>query len=154
MPYRAFICQNNNRYGWQDRDKIDGGYFFNVPPYTFNGVTYTQALFSVNGTIEAGSASGWFSSYLNQNFPDAAQPNNILAPFWRDLNLNEGVGYMYIASLGDGAGSAWTVYEWENVSHWGEDGAEAVTMQVWIGIDGTLAQGDAHFVYARMDNPG
>jgi uncharacterized repeat protein (TIGR01451 family) len=130
-------------------DCDDGGYFFNVPAYTFNGQTYTQTLFSVNGTLEAGSASGQFSSFANQNLPDSSEPNNILAPFWRDLNLSAG-GNMYIAVLGAGGGTQWTIYEWENVPHFGS--SDAVTMQVWVANDGTPFAGEIHYVYARLDN--
>lgn len=130
-------------------DCDDGGYFFNVPAYTYNGATYTQTLFSVNGTLEAGSASGGFSSFANQDFPDSNEPNNILAPFWRDLNLNAG-GNMYIAVLGAGGGTQWTIYEWENVPHFGS--TDAVTMQVWVANDGTPFAGEIHYVYARLDN--
>lgn len=128
-------------------DCDDGGYSFNVPAFTYNGETYNQVLLSVNGTLEAGVASGGFSSFNNQSLPDEANPNNILAPFWRDLNLNAG-GNMYVAVLA-GGGSQWTVYEWEAVPHYG-DNSKTVTMQLWIGANGTLAAGDIHFVYGDM----
>ncbi|MCW8091200.1 S8 family serine peptidase [Alteromonas sp. ASW11-130] len=128
-------------------DCDDGGFLFNVPAYTFNGETYTQTLFSVNGTLEAGSDSGVFSSFNNQDFPDPSSPNNILAPFWRDLNLNDG-GNMYVTVLNAGA-SQWTVYEWEAVPHFGNT-SRTVTMQVWIGNNGTPVEGDIHFVYGDM----
>lgn len=131
-------------------DCDDGGYFFNVPAYTYNGETYTQALFSVNGTIEAGSASGAFSSFANQNLPDPSLPNNVMAPFWRDLNLNAG-GNMYIGVLSVGCGTV-TAYEWEAVPHFGS--TDTVTMQVWIGNDGGCVEGLIHYTYGPMDNTG
>ncbi len=130
-------------------DCDDGGFLFNVPAFTYNGETYTQVLFSVNGTLEAGTESGAFSSFANQELPDSRAPNNILAPFWRDLNLNEG-GNMYATVL-SGGGSQWTVYEWENVPHYG-DTSSRVTMQVWIGNDGTGSAGNIHFVYGDMSS--
>ena len=131
-------------------DCDDGGYIFNVPAYTFNGETYTQTRFSVNGTLEAGFGTG-FSSFSNQNLPDASLPNNIMAPFWRDLNQSAG-GQMYLATLNAGPGFQWTVYEWENVPHFGS--ADAVTMQVWIGTNASAFAGEIHYVYARLDNTG
>jgi uncharacterized repeat protein (TIGR01451 family) len=127
----------------------DGGYFFNVPPFTFNGTTYSSMIFSVNGTLEPGGASGVFTSFANQNLPDSLAPNNILAPFWRDLDQSSG-GEMYIAVL-SGGGAQWTIYEWEAVPHWG--GTDTVTMQVWIGNNGTPVEGDIHYTYGNMDNP-
>jgi len=129
-------------------DCDDGGYFFNVPAYTYNGDTYTQTLFSVNGTLEAGSASGWFSSFANQNLPDTASPNNIIAPFWRDLNLNDG-GYMYIAVL-SGGGYSYTVYEWEAVPLWGSGGLATVTMQVWVANNSSPDTGNIYIDYGDM----
>jgi len=132
----------------------DGGFFFNVPSFTFNGESYSQVLFSVNGTLEAGVDSGVFTSFDNQNLPDPTTPNNIIAPFWRDLNLDQG-GNMYIAVLGLPSGEQWTVYEWENVPHFDDAPSAAtptVTMQVWIGSDGTPVEGDIHFVYAQIDD--
>ena len=126
----------------------DGGFLFNVPAFTYNGETYNQVLMSVNGTLEAGAASGGFSSFNNQSLPDEANPNNILAPFWRDLNLNTG-GNMYVVVLNGGGGSQWTAYEWQAVPHFG-DNSKTVTMQVWIGNNGTPVEGDIHFVYGDM----
>jgi len=132
-------------------DCDDGGYFFNVPPYTYNGQTYSQTLFSVNGTLEAGSASGGFSSFNNQNLPDPASPNDIIAPFWRDLNMNQG-GNMYIVVLNGGGGFQWTVYEWEQIPHFG--GTDTVTMQVWMANNTSPDAGTFYITYGAMDNPG
>ncbi len=136
-------------------DCDDGGFFFDgVPAFTFNGESYNQVLFSVNGTLEAGSASGVFSSAANQDLPDDAAPNNVMAPFWRDLDLSAG-GNMYQATLSLPSGEEWTVYEWADVPHFsntpGPD-VPAVTMQIWIGSDGTPVAGDIHYVYARLDD--
>jgi uncharacterized repeat protein (TIGR01451 family) len=133
-------------------DCDDGGYFFNVPAYTYNGQTYTQTLFSVNGTLEAGSASGGFSSFNNQNLPDPASPNDIIAPFWRDLNMNQG-GNMYIVVLNGGGGFQWTVYEWEQIPHFGP-GTDTVTMQVWMANNTSPDAGTFYITYDAMDNPG
>jgi uncharacterized repeat protein (TIGR01451 family) len=129
-------------------DCDDGAWELTVPPFTFNGASYGSVIWSVNGTIEAGTASGVATSFDNQDFPDPNPPNNLLAPFWRDLNLC-GSGNWYVASLGDGS-DAWTIYEWENTPFFGSP--DAVTMQLWIGIDGTTAAGDIHYVYERLDN--
>ncbi len=128
----------------------DGAWSLNVPTFTYNGASYSSVIWSVNGTIEAGTASGLATSFANQDLPDATPPNNVLAPFWRDLNLCNG-GNWYVASLSAGS-SAWTIYEWENTPHFGS--ADAVTMQVWIGINGTAAAGNIHYVYERLDNTG
>jgi len=134
-------------------DCDDGGYFFTgLPSFTYNGASYSEVLFSVNGTLELGSASGVFSSFDNQNLPDENTPNNVLAPFWRDLNLNDG-GNMYVGTL-SGGGAAWVVFEWEAVPHFSDSGvgAPTVSMQIWAGQDGTPVEGQIHYVYGAMDD--
>ncbi len=129
----------------------DGAFIYNIPPFTYSGASYSSVIWSVNGTLEAGTASGLATSYLNQEFPDPTSPNNLLAPFWRDLNLCDG-GNWYVAVLNFGPPGVWTVFEWEDVPHFGS--SDAVSMQVWLGIDGTPAEGDIHFTYGRLDNTG
>jgi uncharacterized repeat protein (TIGR01451 family) len=131
-------------------DCDDGAITLNVPSFTYNGTSYSQVMWSMNGTIEAGSASGVGTSFQNQQFPDATPPNNLLAPFWRDLNPCAG-GNLYVAILNSGP-FQWTIYEWEDVPHFGS--TDAATFQVWVLNDGSpvgvLPQ--AHFTYGRLDN--
>jgi len=130
----------------------DGAFAVTVPSFTYNGVSHTSVIFSVDATIETGTASGLASGSVNQNFPDATPPNNLLAPFWRDLNGCAG-GNLYVAVLGDETFN-WTVYEWEDIPHFGS--TDAATFQIWVLNDSSL-QGilpQAHFTYGRLDNTG
>jgi hypothetical protein len=102
---------------------------------------------SVNGTIEAGTASGLAISASNLDMPDAAPPNNLLAPFWTDLNLTDS-GNWYLAVLNDGV-SLWIVAEWENVPLFGDPTASH-SFQVWIQ-EGTS---NIWFVYGGINNAG
>jgi uncharacterized repeat protein (TIGR01451 family) len=126
----------------------DGGVVFNVPAFTYNGQSYSQVIWSVNGTLEAGTQSGVASSFANQNLPDAAVPNNVMAPFWRDLNLCAG-GNWYIVVLGAGP-FQWTVYEWQDAPHFGS--TDAATFQIWVANDVSPDAGQQYFTYARLDN--
>jgi len=131
-------------------DCDDGAFVFNVPDFVFNGQTYDNVIFSVNGTLEAGTASGLASSFDNQNLPDATAPNNILAPFWTDLNMDPdpssgggagGGGNWYVGVLAAGGGITYTVYEWENVPLWGDFGlSNRYTFQIWVqnGTSGNI----------------
>ena len=128
----------------------DGAWGVNIPSFTYNGESYSSVIFSVNGTIEAGQESGVATSYANQNLPDPTTPNNIIAPFWRDLNGCDG-GELYVAVLSSGP-FTWTVFEWEDIPHYGA--SDAATFQVWLLADGS-PQGiapPAHFTYGRLDN--
>ena len=88
--------------------------------------------------------------FANQNLPDAALPNNILAPFWRDLNLNAWRSTLY-SVLSNSVPSQWTVFEWA-VPHFGT--ADTVMMQVWVGNNNTPSEGEIYFIYGNMTNPG
>jgi hypothetical protein len=127
----------------------DGGFLFNVPSFTYNGASYSSLILSVNGTIEAGTASGLAASATNRDMPAANLPNNIMAPYWRDLNLSAG-GNWYLGVLGDGV-QTWLIAEWENVPEFGNP--DAATFQVWIEIDGSPGGPNVHFVYANIDDP-
>lgn len=129
----------------------DGGWAVNVPPYTYNGEVYSSVVFSVNGALEVGTASGLAASYANQELPDSTLPNNILAPFWRDLNGCDG-GELYVGVLNFGGGYVFTIFEWEDVPFFGSP--EAVTMQVWLANVGTPSDvPQAFFTYGRLDDP-
>jgi hypothetical protein len=71
--------------------------------------------------------------------PDPARPNNLLAPFWTDLDGSAAPG-IFIATLTDGV-DEWIVIEWR-VNVFGTNSLR--TFQVWIG-DG--AAQDITFAY-------
>lgn len=121
----------------------DGGFALNVAPFIYNGESYSQVILSVNGTLEAGTASGAAASASNVMLPNNSAPNNILAPWWTDLNLCGG-GNWYVAGLTDGVNN-YTIYEWENVPLFG-DTATRATFQIWV-IDGT---DNIFFVYDNV----
>jgi uncharacterized repeat protein (TIGR01451 family) len=119
----------------------DGGFVLNVPAFSYNNQTYSQVIWSVNGTIEAGTASGLAASAANQNLPNPSLPNNVLAPWWTDLNLGAG-GNWYVAVLNAGP-TQYTVYEWASVPRFG-DNSSTFSFQVWIQNG---ASGNIWFVY-------
>lgn len=125
----------------------DGAIALNVPAFTYNGQTYTQVIWSVNGTIEAGLTSGLAASASNQSFPNAAAPNNLIAPFWTDLNLGDNTddAQWRIAVLTAGP-DTFTVYEWSNVPLFG-DPNNRYSFQVWVQ-NGT--SGNIWFTYGGL----
>ncbi|MGI9285797.1 MAG: S8 family serine peptidase, partial [Pseudomonadales bacterium] len=115
----------------------DGATILNVPSFVYNGQTYSDVIWSVNGTLEAGSVSGLATAAGNQNLPNATPPNNIIAPLWTDLNLGvDGDGAeWYVAVLTDGP-DQYTVYEWNNIPLFGaedvEDPNTRFSFQIWV----------------------
>jgi uncharacterized repeat protein (TIGR01451 family) len=125
----------------------EGALILNVPSFVYNGETHNQVIMSVNGTLEAGAASGLATGWVIDKMPVPAPPNNLMAPFWSDLNLAEG-GDLYAAQL-CGGGFCWMVLEWANISQWGAGGdpAASYSFQVWLQNDGS---GNIWYTYGGM----
>ncbi|MBV1855276.1 S8 family serine peptidase [Catellatospora tritici] len=129
-----------------DEDMVN----FNVPEFLFNGVSYNRVGVDSNGYLVVGGGTSEDNNCCNlMEIPNAARPNNVLAPFWTDLDggMDEGIR---VASLTDGV-SSWLVFEWQ-VDVFGTNSNRH--FQVWIGINGTQ---DISFTYdpdALPANPG
>ncbi len=83
---------------------------FNFP---FYGNTYSALYISTNGYISFGSG---YSTYSNQNIPSTSSPNNIIAPFWDDLNPAN-TGDIFYQTVGLSPNRIFVV-EWRNVTHY------------------------------------
>ena len=77
---------------------------------TFNGFTVTD-----DGFITFGPTVG-DSPWVNQNLPSATQPNYLIAPYWRDMQVtvNSTPGEESGISVAT-AGSAYTIVEFDNM---------------------------------------
>ncbi len=129
----------------------DGSVTLNVPSFDYNGETYSQVIWSVNGTLEVGSASGQATSFANQNLPNPTPPNNILAPFWTDLNMGvDGDGSEWYVAVLTAGPRQFTVYEWNNIPLFGTSTAQTnYSFQIWVenGTD------NIWFVYGGLNGP-
>jgi subtilisin family serine protease len=118
---------------------------FNVPAYVYAGQTLNRLGVTSNGYLVAGGATGQDVDFNPQTFPDPARPNNVLAPFWTDLD-GTGAPGIFIATLTDGA-DTWLVVEWR-VNVFGTTSQRV--MQAWIGVNGTE---DITFAYDPANLP-
>lgn len=118
---------------------------FNVPAFTFGGKSWTRVGLVSNGYIVVGGGAGADVQFINQRLPDPARPNNVLAPYWTDLNPAAG-GAMRIAILTDGV-RQWLVSDWENVREYGS--GRPNSFQVWIRL-GTVE--DITFTYGNVND--
>lgn len=107
---------------------------FTVPAFDFAGTTYTQVSVDSNGYLVAGSSSS--NTFVNQSLSDPVAPNNVLAPFWTDLNPAAG-GELRIGTLTDGS-DTWVVVDYAGVREF-STAANTHSFEVWIGVNG-----DAH----------
>jgi uncharacterized repeat protein (TIGR01451 family) len=105
--------------------------------FYYRGTHYTSMEVISNGFIvPGGGAEG--DLWLNQAMPDTTNPNNVIAPFWTDLDMDGGngvgSGIWYLESLTDGVND-FTVIEWNGAQLYDSPGITH-TFQIWI-LDGT-----------------
>jgi subtilisin family serine protease len=120
---------------------------FSVPAFRYNGETYTTLGVNSNGYAVAGGGAAEDVNCCNlTQIPDPARPNNVLAPYWTDLD-GAGAPGISAATLTDGV-SSWLVVQWD-VNVFGT--SQAKTFQMWIGINGVQ---DIAFTYDPTRLPG
>jgi hypothetical protein len=120
--------------------------------FSYAGQSWTSLGISSNGYVVVGGGSGPDNSLNNQNFPDTARPNNVLAPFWTDLDPGA-AGAIRFDTLNDGA-DEWLVVDWAGVPLFGE-ASQLSTFQIWIGLDSDANPGeDIIFAYGTMATHG
>ena len=84
---------------------------FTVPAFTYAGETYTRIGIVSNGYAVVGGGTGADVDFANQSFPNTTLPNNVLAPFWTDLNPGA-AGALRVGLLSVGI-NKWLVLDWE-----------------------------------------
>jgi subtilisin family serine protease len=105
---------------------------FSVPPFVFNGETWSQIGVDSNGYAVVGGGTSEDNNCCNlPTGPSPARPNNVLAPFWTDLD-GTGAPGIFAVTLTDGV-NTWLVIEWR-VNVFGTTSLR--TFQTWIGVDG------------------
>ncbi|MEU2200736.1 S8 family serine peptidase [Isoptericola sp. NPDC019482] len=118
---------------------------FTVPAFVYNGRTYTTVAVDSNGYLVAGGGTSTDNNCCNlPGGPSPERPNDVLAPFWTDLDSAAGDGTaadgVRVGSLTDGVND-WLVFQWD-MYVWGTQ--DARTFQVWVGTNGTQ---DVSFTY-------
>jgi hypothetical protein len=115
-------------------DPIGDEDLFNYPvdPFVYNGRTYTTVGVDSNGYLVAGGGSSTDNECCTIVLPGATAPNNILAPFWTDLN-GAGAPGVTVGQLVDGPNS-WNVVQWD-VNVFGT--SDTRHFQIWLGSNGT-----------------
>jgi hypothetical protein len=99
-----------------------------VPTFTFGTETYDAIAATSNGYAVVGGGGSSDLNFVPQVFPNPTRPNNVLAPFWTDLNPADG-GAFRAAVLTDGVDS-WIVLDWDGVPTWGT--TQTQQFQIWI----------------------
>jgi hypothetical protein len=117
---------------------------FATPSFVYAGETWSSIGVSSDGFLAVGG--GAVNSSVPTNLPDPTAPNNILAPFWTDLDPTS-QGAILINILTDGVND-WLVVEWNDVPLAGT--TDGQTFQAWIGLN---AVEDITFAYDPSELP-
>lgn len=91
-------------------EAIDIGFNFK-----FYEHSYDQLYISTNGFITFGSGN---ESFSNRLIPEDTPPNNLIAPFWDDLDLGDGHVFYKLRNQG---GMRSLVVEWDQISLYGSN---------------------------------
>lgn len=130
----------------------------NVPAISYGGKTYTRVGVVSNGYVILGGGTSADVDYLNTALPNRAAPNNLLAPFWTDLNPAAG-GAVRVGVVSDGV-DRWLVIDYEAVPNFSSP-TQTNTFQIWLGITqpddvsftyGATTAGDGGFVTVGAEN--
>lgn len=114
---------------------------YNVPPFVYGGKTHTRVGVDSNGYLVVGGATADDNECCRPVIGSPVRPNNVLAPFWTDLDGTGRPG-LSVAVVSDAvSGKSWLAVEWQ-VRVWGTTSNRG--FQVWIGVDGVE---DISFAY-------
>jgi hypothetical protein len=83
-----------------------------------------------NGYLVLGGGAAADIVFTPQVFPNPARPNNVIAPFWSDLNP-AAAGAIRIGTLTDGV-STWIVVDWAGVRNFSNPTTHS--FEVWLKI--------------------
>ena len=128
---------------------------FNVPAFLWGDEEYTRVGITSNGYIVVGGGVGSDVEFVPQTMPDVARPNNVIAPWWTDIDLSQAASAntgARIEILTDGVDD-WLVIDYQDVATFGSCSpgpCDTHDFQIWIGLlgdgnpveDVTMAHGD------------
>jgi subtilisin family serine protease len=112
----------------------------NVPTFYFGGEPYTRIGVVSNGYLVIGGGTSADVVVTPQHFPNPARPNNVVAPWWTDLNPPAG-GAIRATVVADGppgpTTTTWILVDWNAVKNFGD--ATTHTFEIWLRLPGGAA---------------
>jgi Subtilase family/PA domain len=105
---------------------------FNVPTFFYGGEPYSRIGVVSNGYVVIGGGTSSDVTFPPQSFPNSARPNNVVAPFWTDLNIPAG-GAIRIAGLSDSStNESWLVIDYGAVKNFSN--AQTHSGELWFRL--------------------
>ncbi len=101
-------------------------------PFSFYGNAYTTVHICTNGWLSFASSS-W--EFTNQEIPNTDDPNDLIAPFWDDLDPSSGGTIYYYKDQANGR----FIVQWDQVPHYDSPPDTGVyTFQTILWADGRI----------------
>jgi hypothetical protein len=126
----------------------------NVPTFMYGSEPYTRIGVVSNGYLVLGGGTSSDIVFTPQHFPNPARPNNVLAPWWTDLNADlthGGSGAIRATTLTDGT-STWIVIDWAGIKNFGD--ATTHNFEVWLRVGTTAASEQITYSYGTNSGGG
>jgi Subtilase family/Fibronectin type-III domain/PA domain len=99
-------------------------------PFTYGTEVYDRVGISSNGYVVVGGGTSADNTFRPQTLPNPARPNNVLAPYWTDLNPAAG-GQIRAATLQTtGGAQRWHVVEFNDIRVF--TGGAPRDFQIWM----------------------
>jgi subtilisin family serine protease len=105
---------------------------FTTPTFYYGGEAYNRLGVVSDGYVVIGGGTSSDISFTAQTLPNPARPNNVVAPYWTDLNPPAG-GALRIATLTNGA-DTWIIVDFDHVKNFSNPNTH--TFEVWLRISG------------------
>ncbi|MCU7554187.1 GlyGly-CTERM sorting domain-containing protein [Alteromonas sp. ASW11-19] len=130
-----------------DGDTVDAT--FSIPGY-FLGELYGSMTVTDDGFITFGNGTG-SAPWINQNMPDSELPNGVVAPYWRDQELDVANGSGVSVAT---AGPNYTIVEWDNMKFYGigDSYADIADYQVVFVNNATESQPNIIYSYTDVEH--
>jgi subtilisin family serine protease len=122
---------------------------FTTPTFFYGGESYSSLGVVSNGYLVLGGGAAADIVFTPQVFPNPARPNNVVAPFWSDLNP-AAAGAIRIGTLTDGV-STWIVVDWAGVRNFSNPTTHS--FEVWLKTGTAPASEEVTMAYGTA-GPG
>jgi hypothetical protein len=108
------------------------GIYTGLPTFTFGGEEYDSLAIDSNGyLVVGGGITDEDNNCCDPLMPHPDKPNNVLAPYWTDLDPSDtDSDDIFFAELDFGGGLVYLVVEWRKIAVFGTSNVR--TFQVWI----------------------
>jgi hypothetical protein len=120
---------------------------FGTPTFFYGGEPYSSIGVVSNGYLVVGGGTAADVQSRPQVFPDPKRPNNVIAPWWTDLDPGAG-GAIRVAVLNDGV-EEWIVVDWDSVKNFGDSGRHS--FEVWLRVGSTPDSEQVTMAYDAND---